>query len=432
MRTTAFLVLLLVLTSCRAQDPGGRPAADQASTSSLPPTTAPPDSAPGETTTTFAAGTTTTSAADGTTTSTAAADTTTTTLAPLQGYVLTELARGLSRPTFVTSAPGSTDLYIVGQKGRIRRLGADDAEPEVVLDISDRVGSLLGVEPGLLGLAFHPNYADNGRFFLYYSDKSEDTVLSEFATRDGVMEPGSERVLLQFEQPTNRHNGGMLAFGPDGYLYLGLGDGGAASVHSQDPTTLLSSMLRIDVDRGDPYDIPPGNPFVGDEAGADEVFAFGLRNPWRYSIDHEDRLIYIGDVGQDRFEEVSVISVDEPGQNLGWIEVEGTACFRRACNPDLYTGPVLEYDHSQGCSITGGYVYRGSAIPELDGTYFYADWCGSWVRSFRFTDGQVTEEKDWTDEIGRVGQITSFGVDHAGELHMLTTEGFLYRLEPVR
>lgn len=418
MPRTIFLVGLLVLASaCRGPDPGSE---SSITTSPASSTTAAPTS------TTLPATTSTTPATTLTT------STTTTTLAPLSGYELTELASQLSRPTFVTAAPGSSDLFIVGQKGRIRRLGPDATEPEIVLDISDRVGSLLGVEPGLLGLAFHPDYPENGRFFLYYSDIAEDTVLSEFSTIDGVMDPDSERVILQFEQPTNRHNGGMLAFGPDGYLFLGLGDGGAASVHSQDPNTLLASMLRLDVDDGDPYRIPPDNPFVGSEEGADEVFAYGLRNPWRYSIDHEDRLIYIGDVGQDRFEEVSVISVDEPGHNLGWIAMEGTACFQRACVPEDYTPPVLDYSHSDGCSITGGYVYRGKAIPELDGTYFYADWCGSWVRSFEYVDGQVTEEKDWTDEIGKVGQITSFGLDHDGELLILTTEGFLYRLDAVR
>ncbi|NND12604.1 MAG: glucose dehydrogenase, partial [Acidimicrobiia bacterium] len=356
---TIFLVGLLVLASaCRGPDPSSE---SSITTNPASSTTAAPTS------TTLPATTSTTPATTLTT------STTTTTLAPLSGYDLTELASQLSRPTFVTAAPGSSDLFIVGQKGRIRRLGPDATEPEIVLDISDRVGSLLGVEPGLLGLAFHPDYAANGRFFLYYSDIDENTVLSEFSTIDGVMDPDSERVILQFEQPTNRHNGGMLAFGPDGYLFLGLGDGGAASVHSQDPTTLLASMLRLDVDDGDPYRVPPDNPFVGSEEGADEVFAYGLRNPWRYSIDHEDRLIYIGDVGQDRFEEVSVISVDEPGHNLGWIAMEGTACFQRACVPEEYTPPVLDYSHSDGCSITGGYVYRGKAIPELDGTYFYAD-----------------------------------------------------------
>ncbi len=420
LRTIFFIGLLILASACRSPDANSEPSITASPESS---TTAAPTS------TTLPA---TTSTAPATTLTTSTTSTTTTTLAPLTGYALTELASQLSRPTFVAAAPGSSDLFIVGQKGRIRRLGPGATEPEVVLDISDRVGSQLGVEPGLLGLAFHPDYAENGRFFLYYSDKAEDTVLSEFSTIDGVMDPDSEKVILQFEQPTNRHNGGMLAFGPDGYLFLGLGDGGAASVHSQDPTTLLSSMLRLDVDAGDPYGIPADNPFVGSAVGADEVFAYGLRNPWRYSIDHEDRLIYIGDVGQDRFEEVSVISVDEPGHNLGWIVMEGTACFQRACTPEDYTAPVLDYSHSDGCSITGGYVYRGQAIPELNGTYFYADWCGSWVRSFEYVAGEVTGEKDWTDEIGKVGQITSFGLDHEGELLILTTEGFLYRLDAVR
>ena len=423
MRSLGFLlaVILVLATGCRAQNDEVARSPERSTTTAVTTTASETPSEPNGST----------SLAPDTSTS-SSSTTTTTTLPPLQGYTLAELASGLSRPTFVTAAPGTDDLFIVGQKGFIRRLGPNDEEPAVVLDISDRVGSLLGVEPGLLGLAFHPDYETNGRFFLYYNDRDEDSVLSEFSTISGVMDPDSERIMLQVEQPTNRHNGGMLAFGPDGYLWLGMGDGGAASDHSQDPTTLLATMIRIDVEDGDPFGIPPTNPFLGSADGADEVFAYGLRNPWRYSIDHQERLIYIGDVGQDRFEEVSVISIDEPGQNLGWIEMEGTACFRRACVPEDFTPPVLDYDHDDGCSITGGYVYRGQAIPELDGTYFYADWCGSWVRSFRLVDREATEQKDWTDEIGRVGQITSFGVDHRGELHMLTTEGFLYRLDPVR
>jgi len=425
-RPLAFLIAILLLASCRAPDETAQTGPTQ--------TNAPPSTevvTPSTTPTTIAATTSTTAPPTSSTTST-----TTTTLAPLTGYSLTELASGLSRPTFVTGAPGVDDLFIVGQKGRIRvlpgGLPVGDGEPTVVLDINERVGSLLGVEPGLLGLAFHPDYETNGRFFMYYNDRNEDSVLSEFSTVDGVMDPASERIMLEVEQPTNRHNGGMLAFGPDGYLWLAMGDGGAASTHSQDPATLLATVMRIDVDSGDPYGIPPDNPYLGSDEGADEVFAYGVRNPWRYSIDHQERLIYIADVGQDRFEEVSVISIDEPGLNLGWIEMEGTACFRRACVPEDFTPPVLDYDHGDGCSITGGYVYRGAAIPELEGTYFYADWCGSWVRSFRLVDGTVTEEKDWTDEIGKVGQVTSFGVDNQGELHMLTSEGFLYRLDPVR
>ncbi len=416
-RAALLLGILLLLAGCREQvDAGGSSTSTTSEVPTSTTTTRPPD---------------TTAIPDPGTTSTTSTTTTTTTLPPLVGFELTQLASGLSRPTFVTAAPGTDDLFLLNQTGRVLRLAATAIEPEVVLDLTDRVGAY-GIEQGLLGLAFHPEFDRNGRFFLYYTDLQQNSVLSEFSEDSGVMDPDSEQFLLQAEQPTDRHNAGMLAFGPDGLLYLALGDGGKASIHSQDPKTVLSSILRLDVDGATPYAIPEGNPFKGSEEGADEVWAYGLRNPWRFSIDPVDRLMYIGDVGQERFEEVDVISLDEPGHNLGWIPMEGTACFQRACVPEDFTGPVLDYPHSEGCSVTGGYVYRGKAIPEIDGTYFYADWCGSWVRSFTYVDGAVTEEKDWTNDLGKVGQVTSFGIDSRGELHILTSEGFLYRLDPVR
>jgi glucose/arabinose dehydrogenase len=236
--------------------------------------------------------------------------------------------------------------------------------------------------------------------------------------------------MMTFDKPTGRHNGGMLEFGPDGMLYLSLGEGGAASTHSQNPETHLSSILRLDPDSGDPYGIPPDNPFVSG-GGAPEVWAFGLRNPWRFAIDAETRSIYIADVGHERFEEINVVSLDEAGHNFGWIRMEASSCFQSGCDPvsEGLTLPVHEYSHDEGCSVTGGRVYRGSAIPELVGTYFYSDWCGGFLRSFSWNGSIATNHTEWLTDIG---QVNSFGVDDAGELYVLTWEGIVARIVGVR
>jgi hypothetical protein len=234
--------------------------------------------------------------------------------------------------------------------------------------------------------------------------------------------------MLTFDKPTIHHNGGMLVFGPDGYLWMSLGEGGKASVHSQDPFKLLSSILRLDVDGGVPYAIPPDNPFVTG-GGAPEVWAKGLRNPWRFSID--ENLIYIADVGHSEYEEIDIVPLDGAPYNFGWLRMEGNHCFQRGCDPvaENLTLPVLEYTHAEGCSITGGFVYRGAAIPELRGHYFYSDWCGGWIRSFRFEGGQIVDHQTRFED---AGQVNSFGVDSEGELYLLTFEGQVLRVRPVR
>jgi glucose/arabinose dehydrogenase len=293
------------------------------------------------------------------------------------------------------------------------------------------------LEQGLLGLAFHPDYAVNGRFFVHYTDRSGATTLAEYRVSDDDPDKAdreSGRILLTQGQPAGNHNGGMIEFGPDGYLYMGLGDGGGANDrygNGQDPTTLLGTILRLDVDGGEPYAIPPNNPFVDGEAGAREVWAYGLRNPWRFSIDGGS--IYVGDVGQADWEEIDVAPIDAAGLNYGWPVMEGQVCFQSGdCDEAGLTLPALVYDHGEGCSVTGGHVYRGTAIPELTGHYFYADWCGGWIRSFLYSDGQVTEVADWSDDLGRVGSIVSFGRDASGELYVVVDEGIVYRMVPVR
>jgi glucose/arabinose dehydrogenase len=356
---------------------------------------------------------------------------TTTTLAPLLGVELEVVIQGLTEPIFLVSPSEDLRRFVVERSGVISILGMNGSlRDEPFLDLRDRVNSG-GIEQGLLGMAFHPEYASNGRFFVYYYKEGvEQTQLSEFTVSADPQrgDPESERFLLTFDKPTIFHNGGMLLFGPDGYLWMSLGEGGKASVHSQDPNRLLSSILRIDVNSGQPYGIPPDNPYVSG-GGAPEVWAKGLRNPWRFSID--DGLIYIADVGHSEFEEIDIVALDGAPYNFGWLRMEGSHCFQRGCDAaaeDL-TLPVVEYTHSEGCSITGGFVYRGAAIPELTGHYFYSDWCGEWVRSFRYAGGEATEHQTRFEQIG---QVNSFGLDAEGELYLMTFEGSVLKLVPVR
>ncbi len=394
------------------------------------PETVPPATSTSTTTTV----TTTTTSTTTTTTTTTMPETTITTVppAPLLGVAIEPVAAGVSQPVLLLSPPGSDRRFVAERVGRVLELtDSGEVAEEPYLDLRDRVNSG-GIEQGLLGMAFHPDFANNGRIFAYYYHGAATTRLVEFSASAAgrSVDPSTEKVLLTFEQPTVRHNGGMLEFGPDGNLYLALGEGGAASINSQNPETLLSSILRLDVDRGDPYAIPSDNPFV-DGGGAPEVWAFGLRNPWRFAIDPVTQTIYIGDVGHERWEEINVVPLSEGGLNFGWLRMEGSSCFQRGCDPDTenLVLPVHEYGHEEGCSVTGGRVYRGEAIPELVGTYFYSDWCGAWLRSFRW-DGQSA--LDHTEWLTGIGQVNSFGMDSAGELYVLTWTGDVGKIVPVR
>ncbi len=409
-----------------------------------------PNDGAADDTTPVAAETTTTAEGTGTTAVTTPGGSTSTTLdgdtgadpdlPPLKEVMLELVSDGFRQPSGITAPIGDDRLFVLQRVGVIRILDADRlmADP-AFLDISDRVLAG-GIEQGLLGLAFHPDYDNNGKFYVYYTDRGGRRQLSQFST--SVSDPNrarsdSEVVLLELEQPPNatdiRHYGGQVVFGPDGYLWLALGDGADSRAQGQDPDTLYGTIIRIDVDNGDPYAIPVDNPFVAG-GGAPEVWAYGLRNPWRFSIDPVHRLIYIADVGHADQEEVDVLPIDEGGFNLGWSDMEGTRCFHKQdCDPSDYTSPVITYSHEVGLSITGGFVYRGDEIPELRGTYFYSDWVRQWIRSFKLLDGQVTEERDMTEELGGpVGQINSFGLDGHGELYFVTHEGQIYRFTAVR
>jgi glucose/arabinose dehydrogenase len=356
----------------------------------------------------------------------------------------TLLLSGLSNPVDLQFPPGdSTRLFIVEKTGRIRILKSGGLLPGPFLDLSARVSG--GGEQGLLGLAFHPQYAANGRFYVDYTDGSGDTHIAEFlVSSDPDAAAATEHPLLLVDQPFSNHNAGQLAFGPDGYLYVGLGDGGSGGDpgdRAQNPDSLLGKMLRIDVNAPDPsagtaYSIPPDNPFVGRAGTRPEIWAMGLRNPWRYSFDRLTGALYLADVGQNLWEEVDVEPPGAGGRNYGWNVMEGTHCYIAApCDTTGLTPPVAEYGHDEGCSITGGYVYRGRAIPALDGVYFYGDYCSGIVRSFRFANGAATDERDWTASLrtasgGPMAGLSSFGQDARGELYLLRLSGELYRIDP--
>ncbi len=359
---------------------------------------------------------------------------------PEPRLALHPVVRGLDRAVHLTAPPGDERLSIVEQDGRIRLAGPDGAlRPEPFLDLRDRVKA--GGEQGLLGLAFHPDYARTGRFFVYYTSQPEgDSRLEEYRVSADAdrADRGSGRVLLEVDQPSPIHNGGMLAFGPDGLLYLGLGYGGTTQSElrwtSQDPHTLLGSILRLDVDAsgadGDPYAIPPGNPFADGHAGAPEVWAYGLRNPWRFSFDPVTDLVYIADVGQYRYEEINVVPARQAGLNFGWPLFEGRHCLLGApqCSEQGLVAPILEYTHEGRCAVIGGLVYRGSAMPGLVGRYFYTDHCGGGLLSFRYRGGTAAEMRDHTPEVGVLAFPTSFGTDARGELYVAASDGVVYRL----
>lgn len=344
----------------------------------------------------------------------------------------TEVVTGeLESPVHLTAPQGDPRMFVVELPGRIRVIEDGALLERPFLDISDRVST--DGEQGLFSVAFHPDYASNGFFYVDYTDPDGDTRIERYTVGSdrNAADPGSARLLLGVEQPFSNHNGGQVAFGPDGMLYVGMGDGGGAGDprgHGQDPGTLLGALLRLDVDGGDPFAVPEDNPFVGDPAGRDEIWATGLRNPWRFAFDEAEGLLYVADVGQERFEEVSVVPVSEPGLDFGWNVMEGNACFPNdPCDTEGRVTPVLTYDHSaEACSITGGFVYRGRAIPELQGHYFYSDLCAGFLRSFRLSGGEVAEEREW--DVGGLGSVLSFGRDSDGELYVLSADGTVRRI----
>ena len=344
----------------------------------------------------------------------------------------TELfAAGLTKPLLATFAPGdSTRVFIVEQGGRIKIVKNDSLLPDPFLNINSLVSS--GSERGLLGLAFHPDYQSNGQFFVNFTNNSGNTVVRRYnvSANPDSADASSGFDIITINQPFSNHNGGMIAFGPnDGYLYIGMGDGGSANDpgnRAQNKKELLGKMLRLDVDGGSPYAIPIDNPFASDTNYSAEIWALGLRNPWRFSFDRATGDMYIGDVGQNIIEEIDYqAGSSSGGENYGWRLKEGNNCFIPSTGCDTIVGltdPIAEYPHGgipNKCSVTGGYVYRGCAIPDLQGTYFYGDFCSGVNWSIRYDGATITDSTDRTAELGLgTAAISSYGEDYYGELYI--------------
>lgn len=348
------------------------------------------------------------------------------------------VVRGLVEPTDIIEPPGLDALLVTEKPGRIMVIREGLVLDEPLLDIEDSVSSDFN-ERGLLSVRAHPDFRENCRLFLFYTDRAGDSrivegIVSGISTP--TMDPDSLRLILEIPQDHRWHQSGSMIFGPDGYLWVSIGDGGGIGdprEHGQNPSTLKGTVVRLDIDAV-PYAAPPDNPFVESREGRSEVWAFGLRNPWRISIDPETRMLYVPDVGQEGFEELNIVSQDGGGANFGWSVTEGPGCFEaEECDMAGFTKPVYHYpQEGSSCAIVGGSVYRGSAIPELEGHYFFGDFCGGWLRTLVYEDGQISSEIDWEPELGRLGTITSFGTDAEGELYVTTFEGDLLKIVPVR
>ncbi len=343
---------------------------------------------------------------------------------------LENVAAGFDSPLYVTAPAGDARLFVVEQTGRIRIVASGTVLPVPFLDLSTRIST--GGERGLLSVAFHPQYASNGFFFVNFTDVAGNTRVERFhvSGNANVADPVSSTLIIGIAQPFANHNGGLVMFGTDGMLYIGMGDGGSGgdpNGNGQNRNALLGKMLRIDVNGALPYRVPPDNPFVGQLGTRPEIWAYGLRNPWRFAFDRVSGQLYIADVGQGAREEIDVAAASAGGLNYGWNVMEGMACYAAAsCARAGLTLPLFDYDHSQGCSITGGFVYRGTRIPELAGVYLYSDYCSGWLHSIHVVGGTVTEQRDW--HIASVGSITSFGEDATGELYMTSSSGGVYRI----
>jgi glucose/arabinose dehydrogenase len=352
----------------------------------------------------------------------------------------TRVATGFASPLDVqTPSDERSRFFVVEQGGRVRvvRNGAIAA---TFLDISSRISS--GGERGLLGLAFHPQFASNGRFFVNYTDRNGHTNISEFRANpptSDTADAASERQIMFVNQPFANHNGGGLAFGNDGFLYIGLGDGGSGGdpqANGQNLGTRLGKMLRIDVSPASGFGVPADNPFVGRSGALPEIWAYGLRNPWRFAFDRSTGDLYIGDVGQNALEEIDVgLASRRGGENYGWNTTEGSRCFSPSSNCSMagITLPVTEYARSDGFSVTGGVVYRGCRMPGYAGTYFYADYGTGLIRSFRLENGRAVDPRDWRAALGGGSTIrnpSAFGTDADGEIYIVDYTGTVYRIGP--
>ena len=346
------------------------------------------------------------------------------------GVRLEKLPFRFEQPVHLCAPPGDRRLFVVEQPGRVRIVVKGVLRTRPFLDLGDRVRS--GGERGLLSIAFHPRYASNGLLFVNYTDREGNTRIERYrvSARDPELaDKASATLILAIDQPYANHNGGHLLFDPDGKLLIPMGDGGSGGDpqgRAQNPESLLGKLLRIDVDAGAPY-----RAVRTTRAGTlrPEIWATGLRNPWRVWVDPPTRLLYIADVGQNQWEEIDVAPLDRERINYGWNMMEGTHCYHADdCRKDSLMLPVAEYNHGNGCSITGGVVYRGTRIPALAGRYLFTDYCAGWLRSFRFDRGTAIEKRQY--RLDKLESPTSFGVDSDGEVYVLSHGGEVFRLVP--
>ena len=368
-----------------------------------------------------------------------------------------EIADGFKKPLFITSYPTDSNLlYVVEQAGRIIVIENGEKLKRPFLDIKKQVvnPNRPGDERGLLGFAFHPNHTKNGKFYINYMNNDGYTVVSEFTVKNKQRaNHSSERILFDLKQPFSNHNGGHMAFGPDGYLYISIGDGGKSGDPNnagQDLNTIFGKVIRIDVNQT-PYGIPKSNPYYGQENKRGEIWAWGLRNVWRFSFDRKNGDIFYGDVGQNKWEEINYEPAkSKGGVNYGWRIMEARHCYNPEdnCNESGLTQPILEYPNDanymrtltgmdqpdvDGCSVTGGYVYRGKKIKGLQGTYLFGDYCSGNVWSFKVENGKAVEFQNRTEEINLAegeftNYISSFGEDADGELYIIDYNGGVYKI----
>jgi glucose/arabinose dehydrogenase len=347
---------------------------------------------------------------------------------PVPQIGLQTLPLTFKQPLFLTHAgDGSGRMFVVEKTGAIRIVKGDQVLATPFIDLSSKVRAS-GSEQGLLGLAFHPRYAQNGRFFVGYTDNAGRNTVERYQVSGDPdqADPSTGVKLLSIDDPASNHNGGNVVFGPDGYLWVGTGDGGGAGdryQNGQNRQALLGKMLRLDVDGGEPYAIPADNPYVGNAAYLPEIWAMGMRNPWRYSFDRGTGVLWIGDVGQNAYEEIDRVPAGSAGGlNFGWPIMEGLHCYPSStqCDQGSYVQPVAEYGRTGGCSVTGGYVYRGSAYPALQGLYFFGDYCTGKIWSL---DQQESGTWRMTEQLQQPIQISSFGEDEAGEVYITTFSG---------
>ena len=368
-----------------------------------------------------------------------------------------KIASGFDKPIYICSFPNYDNHHIVlEQKGTIKIIKDNQILRAYFLDIRDRVHRPLfpGDEMGLLGFAFDPDYIENNYIYVHYNDKEDNTIISRFEVVDGIAIKSSEKNILKLKQPYMNHNGGTISFGKDGYLYIGLGDGGSAGdpeKRAQDLTNLFGSILRIDVHTSDSYLIPKDNPFVGNNNIKSEIWSYGLRNPWRFSFDRLTGDMIIGDVGQSLWEEINFeLFPNKGGKNYGWNVMEGNHCYPEdsKCNSDNLTMPVFEYPNNanyaktlfgikqpnmDGCSITGGYVYRGNELVDMDGRYIFGDYCTGKIWSIMISNNKYIDLENHTDSIMKsLGKkefyLSSFGQNNKGEIFIIDYNGTIYKL----